>query len=147
MMWLIQQYLLHWQQNTSWLSWDGLVSFDIILSCSIIVEVTVKQCCGSILVVTSTWGSFLALCTWNSTNALEELQIREMLSKQMWNLLTNIPWLLRDELYVAYNGGKPRRHWRRLQPFLHDIQYHRRMYRCSTHCLAWMQESKNGLHG
>lgn len=79
---LIWHHLFYWRQNVSWMiccrntTWYsrvGWVTFTIILSCCIIVEVTVKWCRGSVLVVTSSWSSFLAFCTWNSTNRLEEL--------------------------------------------------------------------------
>ena len=69
MMWLIGPYLVYRRQNIFW----QIRKFAIILSRNVIVKVTVQQCCSSILVVTTAWSSFLAFCTWNCPNALEEL--------------------------------------------------------------------------
>lgn len=75
----IGHYLVYRRQDVFWLicmTWYGevgLVTFAIVLSCRIIVKVTVKRCSGRILIVTCTRSSFLTFCTWNSTDGLKEL--------------------------------------------------------------------------
>ena len=130
----------------TWCSVIGQATFTIVLSCSIVVKVTIKQCCGSILIIITMQYSFLALCTWNSADAFKELNTQKTISKISIKSSRNVPWLLRDGLYEACSIGEPMMLWRALQPLLpslYNVRCYQWIYRCLMHYQAQTQESKN----